>query len=259
MSLMSYGQLLRSNIGIPLVQTFRHRSRKPNLRRPAIPHWQRAVVLKVTEPMYEDSMKDIHPAEICKQKEDKQKNIKQVNPFEQILARELLENVEKSKMVAIFHRNPMSSADLFAVRVQLSKIGMFYQHHNNSVAKLAFTGTKYEALLQLYQSHAATFTSDELRVAKLLKLQKKMSGVVLLAGVVEGRLMSVSDLQRYAALPSLSMLQSQLVGILNAPLQQFTQSLSHHQTELSVSLNSHVSDTTSEATTDVPSQETSTS
>ncbi|KAK7086114.1 hypothetical protein SK128_007227 [Halocaridina rubra] len=244
MSWLMCGRLFQSNIAVPLVQTLRHRSRRPNLRRPAVPHWQRAVILKVTQPQYLDISEDVHPAEICKLRIKNEAKQKEVNPFEQILAREFLEKTEAAKVIAIFHRNAMTEAELYAVRLQLNKIGLHYQHYNNNIARLAFTGTKYEALLQLYQSQTATFIGDDVKIAKLLKMGKKFATLTLMAGVLEGRLMSKSDLQGYAALPSIHTLQGQLVGILNAPLRRLSQNLTFHQTALASSLNQYMSDKT---------------
>lgn len=49
----------------PLMTAVRFRTRKPNLKRPAIPHWTRAVVLKLVKPVHKDPMEGIHPRETC--------------------------------------------------------------------------------------------------------------------------------------------------------------------------------------------------
>ncbi|MPC59113.1 39S ribosomal protein L10, mitochondrial [Portunus trituberculatus] len=138
---------------------------------------------------------------------------------------------------------PTSEAGLFAARLQLIKMNMKYIKHNNTIMRLAFMGTKYEALLSLYKSTTCTFVGDEIAVAKLLKIQKKISSLVLLGGIVEGRFMSVQDLQRYANLPSLHTLQAQLVSILGTPAQQLSQNLSANQVELSSALSRYADDT----------------
>ncbi|XP_068209583.1 large ribosomal subunit protein uL10m [Palaemon carinicauda] len=243
MALRGFGQLFRTNFGFPLLQTVRHRTRKPNLRHPPIPHWRRAVILELSKPKYKDPLENV-PA-ICKNKEAflRKAEVKD-NPFEIILAKEFFQKVEESNVLAVFHCNPMTAAELFANRVQLSKVGLFYHHCNNKIAELAFTNTKYEAVLDLYKTRNATFIGTEVNVPKLLKMMKRMRGLVLLAGVVEGRLMSIRDMERYAALPPLPVLHGQLVGILQSPLQKLSQNLTYHQTELSAALGRYVSDQT---------------
>ncbi|XP_071542229.1 large ribosomal subunit protein uL10m-like isoform X9 [Panulirus ornatus] len=225
---LSVGERLLS-VKIPLLQILRNRTRSPNLRKPAIPHWHRAVVLKLTEPQYIDPAESLHPAETCMKRAKAKIKTTEVNPFEWILAQEFREKIENAKLVAIFHELPMTAASLFAARVQLNKINLVYLKHNNNIMKLALTGTKYEALLSLYQSDTVTFVGDQPSVAKLLKLEKRIPGLLLLGGVVEGRFMSLDNLKQYAALPSLQTLHGQLVGILGSPAQYLSQNLDHHQ------------------------------
>lgn len=66
MSLSASKVLLCSRI--PLIQICRNRTRTPNIRKPAIPHWHRAVVLKLTKPIYRDPEEGLHPAERCGKK-----------------------------------------------------------------------------------------------------------------------------------------------------------------------------------------------
>lgn len=60
----------------PLIHMLRNRTRSPNLRRPAIPHWHRAVALKLTEPIYADPAECLHPAETCMKREKAGKKLK---------------------------------------------------------------------------------------------------------------------------------------------------------------------------------------
>ncbi|XP_042876387.1 39S ribosomal protein L10, mitochondrial-like [Penaeus japonicus] len=227
----------------PLVQTLRFRTRKPNLRKPAIPHWDRAVVLRLTKPFYPAKTSQEHLANKCRKKRNDLQDAEiKVNPFEQILAVEFQEKIRNAKVVAIFHRNPMSAADIFTTRLQLHKIKLEYLHYNNSIARLAFSGTEFDALLKLYESDTLTVVGEDASVAKLLKLEKKLPGLVLLGGIVEGRFMSIADMKRYAALPSLDAARGQLLSILSAPAQKLSQNMTHHQRELSSALARYISD-----------------
>lgn len=63
---------------------------------------------------------------------------------------------------------------------------------------------------------------DEVSAAKLLKeFSKESQGVQLMAGVLEGRMVSKSEVTRLADLPSKEQLLGQLVGTLNAPISGF--------------------------------------
>lgn len=52
----------------PIITAVRSRTRAPNLRKPAIPHWSRAVVLKLVKPVLKDPLEGIHPRETCARK-----------------------------------------------------------------------------------------------------------------------------------------------------------------------------------------------
>ncbi|XP_063848232.1 large ribosomal subunit protein uL10m-like [Scylla paramamosain] len=228
----------------PIITAVRTRTRTPNISRPAVPHFTRAVVLELIKPIYKKKDESIHPREKCRRRlKAIEGETKQVNPYEQILANEFREKIENAKLVAIFHMLPTTEAGLTAARLQLIKLDLRYVKHNNTIMRLAFTGTKHEALLSLYKSTTCTFVGDELAVAKLLKIQKKLSCLVLLGGIVEGRFMSVKDLEHYASLPSLHTLQAQLVSILGTPAQQLSQNLSANQMELSSALSRYADDT----------------
>lgn len=64
--------------------------------------------------------------------------------------------------------------------------------------------------------------SDEVSAAKLLKeLQKEKDTIKLVAGVLDGRMMSKAEVTQLASLPSKQELLQKLVGSLNAPVSGF--------------------------------------
>lgn len=64
--------------------------------------------------------------------------------------------------------------------------------------------------------------SDEVSAAKLLKeLMKEKETVKLVAGVLDGRMMSKEEVTQLASLPSKQELLQKLVGTLNAPVSGF--------------------------------------
>ncbi len=64
--------------------------------------------------------------------------------------------------------------------------------------------------------------SDEVSAAKLLKeLMKEKESIKLVAGVLDGRMMSREEVTQLASLPSKQELLQKLVGTLNAPVSGF--------------------------------------
>jgi large subunit ribosomal protein L10 len=69
---------------------------------------------------------------------------------------------------------------------------------------------------------AAVGMNDEVSAAKLLKdLSKKKQSITLVAGILEGNVISKDEVERLAALPTKEQLLGQLVGTLNAPVSGF--------------------------------------
>lgn len=142
----------------------------------------------------------------------------QDNPFERILAKDLLNWFNHSKMVAFFHTNPMSAEDHFKVsrnywnfftfvavfinakysdslwqprvltvnmlyfqaNIALKKQNMTLKNYGHKTARLALENTEYEAVLSLFQSHNSMVFSSETQVSKLLRLLKKMPQLILM-------------------------------------------------------------------------------
>jgi len=228
-----------------MVQSVRHRTRTPNIAKPIPPHWLRAVTLKVTKTPHQDPFRGPISIEKYHMKRNQPRKMDpgiEDNPFEKILAKEFMERIERSRLIAICHRYPTDEQTRFSMKITLKKSKMEYLQHNNKIVTYAFKGTKYEAASCLYVADTCTVVSDEPAVGKLLKMEKKIPGLIVLAALVDGCLMSTAELKRYAQLPPLEVLQGQLVGILGAPAQRLSHNVQYHQMELSSALGRYVSD-----------------
>ena len=135
------------------------------------------------------------------------------------------------------------------------------------VARMALAGTDLEPLLRLHVVRTSYLVFQEPDVAKMFKIAKKMPTFVLLgmlvclflnqifywleiffpshldgtytAGVMEGRLLTKSQLVWCSTLPSLDLLRAELCSILSASTSRLSQNLTYHQQDLSRSLQEH--------------------
>nr|CAD7568407.1 unnamed protein product [Timema californicum] len=189
----------------PFLQTVRFRNRI-NIQRPRAPHYIRA----------------------------------KENPFERLLAREILKWFNRSQMVAFFHRNPWTAEDQFKAYVALKKQDMHLKIYGRSTLKMAVENTRYEIVLKLFESHNLLVFSAEPQVGKLLKLLKKIPQLTLLAGIVDGQFLSKKELVRYSALPDLQTSRAGLVTVINSMPAQIVQNLNHHQQTLVRHLQQHL-------------------
>lgn len=136
--------------------------------------------------------------------------------------------------------NSISAEDMFAARVQFIKHNMHVKAYNRSILRLALAETRFANVLPLFEATSCIVFAPEPRLSQLLRTAKRIPQMVLLAGIVEERLMSQTQLRELAAMPSLDVARSQLVGVLQqAAGNQVVQQLQAHQTQLCGALDAY--------------------
>ncbi|EDW03972.1 39S ribosomal protein L10, mitochondrial [Drosophila grimshawi] len=219
----------------PLLQLMRHRG-KINIQRPKEPHYERARVVAVTQPKYPEPPKAL----TCFQSRAQRTAAQLENPYNAIIAREVRNWLDHSRLVAIFHLNSITADEIFRVRVQLHKQNMHLKSYGRKIIAQAVTGTQYEAIMPLFHSnHCIVFSPDQQRVGALLRLTRKVPQMVLLGGIVENTLLSRNELINFAQLPGLQSAQAQLVQTLNMAAGTVVQQLQAHQCNLVKVLDVH--------------------
>lgn len=109
------------------------------------------------------------------------------------------------------------------LRRAVQKIGGHYQVVKNTLAAHAGAGTPVEPLLKnLAQTNSIAYTmADPVALAKVLtKVAKDVPTFKFRAGWVEGRVISIAEIQQLAQLPSKEELISKIMFLLNAPAQR---------------------------------------
>lgn len=211
------------------------RYRKIKSRNPPEPHFVKKCMLEVCKPIIKKNlMPDI---QTCKKLQEIEKII---HPYEQLLAKQFINEWNSSRMICFFHRNSLTKEENTLIRNMLFKQDMHLRHYNNSTVKLALQGTIYEAALNLVQSSSSYVFSAEPNVSKLLKVSKKMPQLILLAGIIDNQFLSREDLQNYSNLPSLEIMQSQICNTLMLSSTQMSTTLSHHLIELNQLLHRYI-------------------
>jgi large subunit ribosomal protein L10 len=111
----------------------------------------------------------------------------------------------------------------FELRKALRPTGAKYRVVKNTLAELAGKGTKVESALKSLQgvTSIAYTEGDPVALAKALaKYAKEHPEFSFKAGVVEGRAITVKDIESLATMPSKEELYSKLLFLLNAPAQR---------------------------------------
>ena len=108
------------------------------------------------------------------------------------------------------------------------------------MAERAGTGTAAESLLKnLSGTNSIAYTqADPVALAKALtKIAKDVPAFQFKAGVVEGRVISITEIQQLANLPSKEELLSKIMFLLNAPAQRIATALNALPRNLAVTVN----------------------
>lgn len=154
------------------------------------------------------------------------------NPYQRLLAKELLENLESSRLVAFYHKNSMNGDENYKAEVSFYRQNMSYKNYGKETLAMAVEGTRYEILAKWYCSQNMIVFSPELKIKELLKAGKRFPSLILLAAIVENKFVSVDELKRLSLIPNLQAAQVQLVQTLNSVQNQLVSNLTNHQTTL---------------------------
>jgi len=131
-----------------------------------------------------------------------------------------LKNVS-SMVVATYSK--LTVAQDYELRKTLRGAGAKYKVVKNTLAQLAAKGTKVEeALKGLSGVTSIAYTSgDPVAMAKALsKYAKDTPEFTFKVGVVEGRVISIKEIESLASMPSKGELMSKLLFLINAPAQR---------------------------------------
>ena len=117
----------------------------------------------------------------------------------------------------------MTVAEDAALREQVAKAKITYRVVKNTLARLAVEGTALESMRDKFVGTTAiAVTSDDpVGAAKVLTdFAKDHAKFVFKAGVVDGRVIDVADIEKLAKMPSKEELISKMMFVLNAGAQR---------------------------------------
>jgi large subunit ribosomal protein L10 len=125
------------------------------------------------------------------------------------------------------------------LRRAVQAAGGKYQVVKNTLAERAGAGTPAENLLKnLSGTNSIAYTqTDAVALAKALtKIAKDVPAFQFKSGVVEGRVISIAEIQQLANLPSKEELLSKIMFLLNAPAQRIAMTLNALPRNLAVTV-----------------------
>jgi large subunit ribosomal protein L10 len=151
-----------------------------------------------------------------------------------------LKNVS-SAVVATYSK--LTVAQDYELRKALRGAGAKYRVVKNTLAELAGKGTKVEEGLKNLTgvTSIAYTTGDPVAMAKALtKYIKDTPEFTFKVGVVEGRVISIKEIEALASMPSKEELMSKLLFLINAPAQRLATAINAVPRNLAVVVNQAV-------------------
>jgi large subunit ribosomal protein L10 len=137
----------------------------------------------------------------------------------------------------------LTVAQDYELRKALRSAGAKYQVVKNTLAERAAKGTKVEEGLKNLTgvTSIAYTTGDPVAMAKALtKYVKDTPEFTFKVGVVEGRVISIKEIEALASMPSKEELMSKLLFLINAPAQRLATAINAVPRNLAVVVNQAV-------------------
>ena len=134
------------------------------------------------------------------------------------------EKFEKSKLVILADYRGINVDDVTKVRANLRKSNTEYKVAKNSILRFAAKEAKLDELESLLEGPTAIAFSydDYVEPAKVIYDYAKSSDFYKIkGGVMDGKIVSVAEIERLAKLPSKEMLLTQLATVLLANIRNF--------------------------------------
>ena len=134
---------------------------------------------------------------------------------------EVLERVRSSSAVVLTEYRGMTVGELAELRAGLRQAGADYRVYKNTLARRATAELGLTELDEYLQGPTAfTFAQgDPVDAAKALAgFAKKVQTLVLKAGLLEGRVLSVDQVNELASLDSRDVMLAKVAGLFQAPL-----------------------------------------
>ena len=131
----------------------------------------------------------------------------------QVVIDEIKEKFANAKSLVLFDPRGLKVSEVTELRRSLRESGSDYKVYKNTLAKRAIADSGLELDNYLEGPTAISFSSDELAPVKIIsEFAKKHEALELKAGVVEGKVANIEELNSYAAIPSREGLLTMLAG-----------------------------------------------
>ena len=127
--------------------------------------------------------------------------------------------LSETTVVVVTQQTGMTVNEVEELRSVMREAGTGYKVTKNRLARLALKGTQYESLEPNFSGPTAIATSNDpvATVKASVEFANKNEKFSIVAGAIEGSILSLADIKKLSELPSFDELRAKIVGLLQAP------------------------------------------
>ncbi|XP_039992217.1 39S ribosomal protein L10, mitochondrial [Xiphias gladius] len=218
---------------LPLTQSVRHGSKAVTRHRKPL-HILKQKLVAVTK--YIPPARVVPPGAYPSQT----KQVQEDSALMLLMKRELEKLFQDCKMVAVVQNNASNAADMMSLKHRLYKHGVTIKFFPNQVVRSFLKDSIYCNMAPLFIGPTVLFVSKEPKVKEMLTSLRSSPQMTLLGACVDNTLLSAEGLVNYSKLPSVTVVQGQLVSGLAMLTSHTASMLQRHPAHLSALLRQHV-------------------
>ncbi|XP_060884471.1 large ribosomal subunit protein uL10m isoform X1 [Labrus mixtus] len=226
-------KLLPKQGWLPLTQSVRHGS-KAVTRHKRPMHFIKQKLMAVTE--YIPPAPAVPPGAYPRETQ----SVQEETPLMLILKRNLEKVFQDCKMIAVVQDNASSAEDMMSLRHRLHKHDIKVKFFPNEVMRSFLNNSIYCNMAPLIFGPTVLIVSNEPKVKEMLKTLKGSPQMTLLGACIENSLLSAQGVLSYSKLPSVTVVQGELVSGLTMMTSRTASLLQRHPAHLSALLQQYV-------------------
>ena len=135
------------------------------------------------------------------------------------LVASLHKTLSETTVVVVTKQTGMTVTEVEELRSVMRDAGTGYKVTKNRLIRLALKGTQYESLESSFSGPTAIATSNDpvATVKASVEFANKNEKFSIVAGAIEGSILSLAEIKKLSELPSFDELRAKIVGLLQAP------------------------------------------
>ncbi|XP_028989995.1 39S ribosomal protein L10, mitochondrial [Betta splendens] len=230
-------KLLQKQGWLPLAQSVRHGSKAVTRHRKPM-HILKQKIMAVTKyiPPPRAAPPGAYPSPTRRVQED--------NGLVKLMKRDLKNLFQDCKMLAVVQDNASNAEEMVILKHRLYKHGITVRVYPNRVMHSFLSDTVYRNMAPLFIGPTVMFVSKEPKVTPMLTTLRSSPHVTLLGACIDNTLLSAEGVLNYSKLPSVTVVQGELVSGLTMLTSSTAATLQRHPAHLSALLQQYITQQT---------------